>query len=151
MANSTFKRSSSSVDTSGCQVVGVVEMQAKFSGMVKGTPKQIAKALKAEMNIEKREVIQRTPKLTGALRDSIEVLEPVIEGREVSCQMTAGDDDVNYAVVVHENLEVDHPVGQAKYMESVLNESGPHMADRLARRLSMNKLWNGDNGSGEDD
>jgi hypothetical protein len=43
------------------------------------------------------------------------------------------------AIVQHERIDFFHKVGQAKYLESVLNESRPYMGARIARRVDLNK------------
>jgi hypothetical protein len=45
-----------------------------------------------------------------------------------------------YAIYVHENPDAIHPVGQWKFMESVIDESRPHMAERLAARIHFNRM-----------
>jgi hypothetical protein len=40
---------------------------------------------------------------------------------------------------VHEDLTALHKIGQAKYLESVIMESRPFMAARVARRMDLNK------------
>jgi hypothetical protein len=42
-----------------------------------------------------------------------------------------------YAIVQHENLEFHHTTGEAKFLESVLNESRPFMAQRIAKRIKF--------------
>jgi len=46
----------------------------------------------------------------------------------------------DYAVPVHEHLDVVHPNGQAKFLESVLNESRSTMLERVGRRVAF-KNW----------
>ncbi len=36
-----------------------------------------------------------------------------------------------HAAIVHEDMEVYHPNGQAKYLEQPFNESAPYMPDRV--------------------
>lgn len=57
--------------------------------------------------------------------------------------IVAGGPSAPYAIYVHEDLEAFHKVGQAKYIESVLMESRPFMAARVAKRIDLNKAWNG--------
>ena len=59
------------------------------------------------------------------------------EGRDVSVRMSFGGNAVQYAVSVHENLEAFHRVGQAKFLESVLNESVGYMTQRVAARMRL--------------
>ena len=60
-----------------------------------------------------------TPFLTGALRESAYV-------QDISSRTTPEVEvgyRAPYAAVQHENLEFNHPVGQAKYLEEPLRES----------------------------
>ncbi len=98
---------------------------------------EIGEALRAEGEIEMTEAKKRTPVDTGALRASGHVTGPDRKGRDVEVRLSFGGPAVQYAVEVHENLEAWHRVGQAKYLESVLNESASHMANRVARRLEL--------------
>jgi len=46
----------------------------------------------------------------------------------------------DYAIVQHEHLEFHHTHGQAKFMESVLNESRSTMLERVGRKIAF-KNW----------
>jgi hypothetical protein len=100
----------------------------------------VADALREEMYVEKAEVIENTPIDKGPLRDTITVVEPTIEGNTVTSYITAGSDEVDYAFYVHEDMEAFHKVGGPKYIENVMNESEPHMPDRVGRRLDISRL-----------
>ena len=124
--------------------------------------RQVAIALRAEAEIEMTEAKRRTPVDTGALKGSGHVTGPdeqvgsgaPAQGRNAKGQFTSkgstrgfggqrtwavtlafGGPAAPYALEVHENLEAYHPRGQAKYLESVILESAPHMAQRIARRV----------------
>jgi hypothetical protein len=109
------------------------------------------RALFQEALVEAKESMRRTPVETGALRASHEVERPVVDGEDVSVRIVVGGpagshtpggtqkSDVGYALIVHEDLEADHKVGQAKFLESTLHESAPHMAGRLAARIDLNR------------
>jgi hypothetical protein len=100
-------------------------------------PDRVGTALYLEAEIEMAEAKQRTPVDTGALRASGVVSLPEFSGRQISVSLNFGGPAAPYALVVHEDLEAHHPVGQAKYLESVIVESAPFMAARLARRLDL--------------
>ena len=51
--------------------------------------------------------------------------------------MGFGGPAAGYAIYVHEDLGAFHPVGDAKFMESVLNESRPFLAKRIAARVDL--------------
>jgi hypothetical protein len=101
------------------------------------TPRNMATAVEAFMYEELPEVVAATPFLSGNLRSTEHVEKAVINGKLVSCDIVAGGPDAPYALVVHERLDVYHPIGGAKYIERVLNQSAPHAASRLASKLQL--------------
>lgn len=66
---------------------------------------------KAGLMIE-REAIERTPKDTGNLRNSFKTIR---HEKDVEIKNTA-----NYSLVVHEDLQAKHPVGEAKFLENAI-------------------------------
>lgn len=108
-------------------------------------PSRVERALYQEAQIEATEMKRRTPVDTrenaphpGNLRNSIHVEQPEQSGRNISVTIATGA-QAPYAIYVHENPDAIHPVGEWKFMESVLNESRPFMAARLARHLDLDK------------
>lgn len=97
------------------------------------------RALREEAEIELGEVIERTPIKYGNLRASEHIEGPFVEqtpgGVRIWCSIVAGGPSAPYAIYVHENPDAIHPVGQYKYIESVLVESQPHMGARVAARM----------------
>lgn len=127
---------------------GVKEMQAKVMSVARSTPSRVKQALFMEAQIEMTEAKKRTPvdvnyaggrkpPHPGQLRASGTVHPPEQSGRRLFVVLSFGGGAVDYAVWVHEILDNFHPVGQAKYLESTLNESAPYMAQRLAERLQL--------------
>lgn len=119
---------------------GTVEMQAKIRRIRGVFPDELGSAMHTEYSIEAVECRRVTPVDTGALRSTIHVEGPEKNSRTVSVQVVAGGIEAPYAVVVHEDLDAFHPVGQAKYIEGPLNESAPFMANRIASRLDLRKM-----------
>src|SRR5260370_1010768 len=72
------------------------------------------------------------PVLTGNLRASGVVQEPVRTPDAIELTLSFGDTAVDYAIYVHENLEARHPNGQAKFLEQPLVEMEPNMPNLLA-------------------
>lgn len=116
---------------------GLDALVAKLRTMAQDTPKRVGSALYAEAGIEMTEAKRRTPVETGALRSTGVVAEPELSGNRVTVAMGFGGPAVDYAVPVHENLEAHHPRGQAKFLESVLNEAAPFLGQRIAARLQL--------------
>lgn len=112
-------------------------------------PQHTGAAMYQEGQIEMTESKKRCPVsptpapkgvVPGTLRASGRVSEPNYEGRNITVTLSYGGGAVDYAVIQHENPDYFHTTGQWKYLESVLNESRPHMAARLARRIHLNKM-----------
>lgn len=111
-----------------------------LSKIARNAPGDLAKALFEEAHIERAESMRRTPVEFGPLRASHEVLEPKINGRDISVSIVVGGPSAPYAWYVHENLEAFHKVGQAKFLESTILESRPFMAQRVARRIDVRRM-----------
>lgn len=83
---------------------------------------------------------------TSALRSSGYVAPPVKEGNRVVVALgyggpaakinpTTGQSTDGYALFVHENLEAEHPVGMAKYLELPFNQAKKGMGERIAKAM----------------
>jgi len=71
---------------------------------------------------------RRTPVDTGRLAATGHVKPPQTRNGKVEVELAYGTD---YAIYVHEILTASHPVGQAKFLESAVNEAAPEFAARL--------------------
>jgi len=120
--------------------VGSSRIAANLRRAVEKLPGEVERALFAEAKIEMKEAVQRTPIDTGDLRRSAKVVKSGRGFKGVEVNISFGDDeDVYYAVYVHE-IEAEHKIGQWKYLESVLRESAPYMAARVARRMQLDDM-----------
>lgn len=119
------------------RLVGTAEMNRTLQKLAKDFPGKAGRALRAEGEIEMAEAKRRTPVDTGALRSSGHVDGPRVSGTSVSVSLSFGGPSTPYALKVHEDLNAFHRVGQAKFLESTLNESAPHLAKRVAARLKL--------------
>jgi len=115
------------------------EMRAKLQRLAKRFPQEEEMALFQEAQIEMTESKKRVPVDTGTLRASGHVLKPETKWGRTSVDLVYGGAAEKYAVIVHEDLEANHKVGQAKFLESVLMESAPTMGERIAKRVEFNK------------
>lgn len=116
---------------------GQGEMATRVLNISRSSPKRFADGLYEEAKIEAKESERKTPVLSGALAATVRAEEPVLKGRSISCAIAAGDDEVDYAVHVHEDLDAYHDNGEAKFIESTLRESAPFMLERIARRIRL--------------
>jgi hypothetical protein len=119
----------------GGVVRGLEKLNANLSKVFKDKLDAAIMALEAEAEIEMTEAKRRTPVDTGALRASGHVKPARRNGRDITVELDFGGPSAPYAVFVHEDMEAFHRVGQAKFLESVLVESAPHMAARVAQRM----------------
>jgi hypothetical protein len=118
-------------------VVKATKLLQSLDLLIAGSLKEAAAAAYQELEIDMAQMKERTPVETGALRGSGFVELPKFGAREVEITLGFGGPAIGYAVPVHENTTAHHEVGQAKYMESVLTESEPNMAARIARRMNL--------------
>ena len=118
-------------------------MRAKVLRVAKRFPDEVIRALFFETELETKEVKRRTPVDKGPLRGSVHQEGPTRTGtnyRTIGTAIVAGGPAAPYAVYVHENLDAFHPVGQAKFIESVILEVRPYMAARIAKRIELNRV-----------
>lgn len=122
------------------EVKGADKLAATLARLAAATPAELGRALYQEALVEQKESMRRTPVKTNALRASHVTTKPQISGRDISVTIEVGGSAAPYALYVHENLDADHPVGQAKFLESTINESRPFFAARIAKRIDLNRL-----------
>ena len=68
-----------------------------------------------------------TPKDTGTLRDSYKI---TVETDTVIIENTA-----EYAAAVHENLEANHPIGEAKFLEKAVDNNADYVQGLIKAEL----------------
>lgn len=120
---------------------GSGDIRKNLAKLIKEVPKEVARATAAEWQINKRESMARTPWLTRELQKSHRVIKPEIERGRIYSGLSVGNElTESYAIPVHEDLEMFHPRGgQAKFLESVVLETAPYMASRIAHRVDLSR------------
>jgi hypothetical protein len=118
------------------EVIGTAKMIEAFEKYGDLAVRALAGEMYLEAEATMTEAKQETPVDTGALRASGTVLLPEITGDEVLVQMGFGGAAVDYAIYVHEDLEKNHPVGKAKFLEDPLNRRVAGMTDRIAAGMA---------------
>jgi hypothetical protein len=82
-----------------------------------------------------------TPVDYGTLRDSGIVDDPTITATKISVEIGFGGGAAHYAIYVHEDLEAQHEVGQAKFLSTAMDEASGDFVDyvsaHIARALGM--------------
>lgn len=118
-------------------------MQSRLRRLAKQFPDEVVRALRIEAEVENTEVKRRTPVDRGTLRGTVHVVGPTRIGKTIVVFIAAGGPAAPYAVYVHEDLDAFHKVGEAKFIESVILESRPHMGARVAKRIELNRALAG--------
>ena len=94
------------------------------------------RALRSVGEVWMTEAKKRTPVDTGVLRSSGHVRGPEKVGTSWQVTLVFGGPAASYAAIVHENLSTRHPVGQAKYLESVVAERRAGLSREVAGFLT---------------
>ena len=75
----------------------------------------------------RNDAFDMTPKDTGTLRDSYKI---TVETDTVIIENTA-----EYAAAVHENLEANHPIGEAKFLEKAVDANAGYVQGLIKAEL----------------
>lgn len=123
-------------------MTGGVEMRNKLTSLRRRFPNAVASALYIEGQLMATEAKKRTPVDTGALRGTIHVVGPNKEQNHIYVLIVAGGPSAPYAIYVHEDTSANHSSppfggGQAKFIESVIDESRPSLLSRVAARANV--------------
>jgi hypothetical protein len=102
----------------GVKLEGFVELNNKFKKSISEISDVIQDALLDCGNDLQQKSVDITPVDTGALRASA-----FTEAESGSNPSVIVGYTEEYAIFVHENLEANHPVGQAKFLEQPLQEN----------------------------
>lgn len=104
-------------------------MEQKLGRLVKDPA---ARALRSVGEVWMTEAKRRTPVDTGVLRSTGHVQGPTFVANDWQVKLVFGGPSAQYAATVHENLNMRHTIGQAKYLESVTAERGPNLSREVA-------------------
>ena len=116
-------------------VTGVSEAISKLSRMGVDVEPIIASELNVQHEMIMTIAKQRTPVDTGALRSSGHVIPPKITRGKIQSIGAFGGTSVLYAIFVHENLQVHHRVGQAKFYQSAVQEKSSDIAPAIKAKI----------------
>lgn len=120
-------------------IKGIREATAQLRKVIENAPDEFGRALMVVAKQEAKECARRAPKDSGTMRDEIHAEGPIRNGRQIKAIVTTGPDSADYALIQHEDLDLFHKYGEAKFIERPLTESAPHMADRVAAEIKLGK------------
>lgn len=95
----------------------------KFAGQAKAKVKRdVLRLLLAEAEAIMTDAKLRTPVDTGTLRASGTVKSDLRMVANPKAELSFGGAAAGYALIVHERMDVYHPVGEAKFLENAMHE-----------------------------
>lgn len=117
---------------------GLESMTARIALVAQNLPQRAAAALYQEAEAIMATAKARTPVLTGILRASGYVSDPMTSGGSIGVELGFGGAAAEYATYVHEIESNRHaaPTG-AKFLEDPLKEAAPQLAERIGRRIIL--------------
>jgi len=114
---------------------GVLETKRTLRSIAGNLPGIAQKATREEVTaVELKDAQTLTPVRTGKLRGTGRVVD--LPGGRMGVKLVFGGQGVDYAAIVHENLQVFHPNGQAKFAETAVLRNMPTLVNRVAKRMS---------------
>jgi hypothetical protein len=102
--------------------------------LVRAMPEMGKQVLREEAELTITDAKRQTPVDTGALRSS--GFADSVNDDGMAAVMQFGNSSVDYALVVHEDLDARHPSGNAKYLENAMLSRQPGMEARLGAKLA---------------
>jgi len=127
-------------------IKGIDELNRNLAKIAQDSPKEFGRAMFEEALIEEAESRKRTPVEWGVLKGSHETHPVEFKTPDIEVKITVGGptasspEGAGYSIYVHELVDNYHRVGQAKFLESTLNESRNSFGSRVARRISFNRV-----------
>lgn len=116
-------------------------MSAKLAAAAAKVPAKYGRALNLVGEDWMSKMKPRTPVKFGNLRSSGHVSDTEVDGNTLSVDLDFGGPAASYAIYVHEDLDAQHTVGQAKFVESVVMEEGPSMMKQVASFVQLGDLF----------
>jgi hypothetical protein len=102
-----------------------VGMHIGFSGALKDWGEDVMERSKQIVPVGK----------TGKLKDSGKVGNTEMQNGQIVLNLGYGDHQAWYATIVHERLDVRHPNGQAKYLETPISENASRLDSAMSEAL----------------
>lgn len=119
---------------------GITKVARQLAKLIEQAPDEFGRALMIETKIEAKECARRAPKDSGDLRADIHAEGPERVGRRIKSYVRTSEATAEYALIQHEDLELHHTNGEAKFIERPLTESAPYMPERIAAHIDLSKV-----------
>jgi hypothetical protein len=79
----------------------------------------------------------------GTLRDEIHAEGPFQQGKLITAKIVTGPLSKSYALIQHEDMDLLHTEGDAKFIERPLGKASRYISDRVAKKIQIAKLIKG--------
>lgn len=119
------------------EVEGVEKLQKMLKVGGQQAMTATARALYTEANKIFFDSQAQVPIDTGALRASGMVTKPYFVGNTATVEIGYGGAAAPYALIVHEDLEANHEVGKAKFLEDPLTKAIPELGKSVANSVEQ--------------
>lgn len=130
-------------------VTGDKEIIERMKAIARGNPKVLAAALYTEAELLMTKSKEEIPVDTGSAKNSAYVEEPKISTNRVSIEFgyggvatkinpKSGKPTTAYLIKIHEDMDINHPVGKAKFLEDPVKMWRPELVLKLAQRVVNN-------------
>jgi len=116
-------------------------VRARIRTAIRNSPRIVERALNAETEVLAVDCARVTPVETGVLKGTVRAVPAERSGDTFTSGITAGSPGAEeYAWIVHERLDVHHPVGMAKFIERPVMTAAPFFPSRVASRISLEEM-----------
>lgn len=116
------------------KVTGEKEVLGKLNREIQNIRgRTMAGVIAAGQRVQKT-AVKKTPVDTGNLRGS-RYVKPLLMNRNKPAVEVGNN--AEYAIYVHENLEANHPVGEAKFLEKAIIQEKHNILMDIAKRASV--------------
>lgn len=126
-------------------IYGLAEMHRNTMSIFRDLNEAAGSALEEVASRYMDQMLALTPLDTGALRASAQVhpltnsmvteFGNLVNQKEII--LSFGDDKVDYAIIVHENLTNKHPIGKNKFMERTIQSRTYHYENDIGRKIRL--------------
>lgn len=117
-------------------LTGIAEVTQQLQRLIPAPLAPLADELYLEGQGIMGQSVQLVPVDTGNLRSTSHVDRPVTTGSRVEVELSYGKHgDAEYAAIVHFDVTVFHPIGQAHYLSQPLFQATKGFTQRIANGL----------------
>jgi hypothetical protein len=119
------------------QFTGIYKTLADLKKLQAYSPAEFGRALMAVAEELVPECQAVTPVESGTMRDEIHAEGPIFTAKNIQVRIITGPLSAAYALVQHEDLELLHRTGEAKFIERPLGKAARYINERVAKKANL--------------